>query len=194
MQQIAEIHDLEAARAVLNETRVELLEHLREPKTCAELAAALGHSPQRIHNHLKELLRVGLIRVVRRRRVKNLLEATYAAVAKVYWLSPRLVRANDRRVREEISLHALLEAAESIHEDVAKLLARPEDEEVPSLSFTVDLQLASAEHRSAFARDVLTALRPILERYQGPPTSEHAYRFRLICHPNPSPPEPRANA
>ena len=184
MQHCAEIRDLETARAALKPARVEILDRLREPRTCAELADELGYSPQRVNNHVKELRARGLVEVVRRRKVKNFTEATYQAVAKVFVLSPSLVRPGVARRRDELSLHALLQTAESIQQDVTALLQRTEDEEVPSLAFDVEIQLRTAEDRSAFARDALEALRPVVERYQGA-TPEHAYRFRLVCYPSP---------
>jgi DNA-binding transcriptional ArsR family regulator len=185
MQHCAEIRELETARVALNPARVQILDRLREPKTCAELAAELGHSPQRVNNHVRELLRCGLVVVTRRRRVKNFTEATYQAVAKVFVLSPWLVRPEVARERDELSLHNLLATAASIQEDVTALLQRTEEEEVPSLAFDVDIHLRSAEERSAFARDALAALRPVVERYQGAPAPEHAYRFRVVCYPSP---------
>ncbi len=185
MQHCAEIRELETARAALHPTRVEILDRLREPKTCAELAAELQQSPQFVNNHVKELLRRGLVVVTRKRRIKNFTEATYQAVARVFVLSPWLVRPDVARERDELSLHALLATAASIHEDVTALLQRTEAEEVPSLAFDVDIHLRSAEERSAFARDALAALRPVVERYQGADAPEHAYRFRLVCYPSP---------
>jgi DNA-binding transcriptional ArsR family regulator len=187
MQHLARIHDLEAARAALHPSRVQLLAQLREPHTCAELAQALGHSPQRVHNHLKELLRLGLIRVTRRRRVKHLTESTYQAVAKAFWLSPRLVRSESARGRDRLALHELLTIAETMNDEVAALLERTEADEIPSLAFDVALRLHSAEQRAAFARDVLTALRPVIEKYQGPANADHPYKLRLVCYPSPEP-------
>ena len=183
---IAEICELETARAALHPARVEILDRLREPLTCAELADALGQSPQFVNNHVKLLLERGLVTVVRKRRVKNFTEATYQAVAKVFVLSPWLVRPDIARERDELSLHNLLATASSIQQDVTALLQRTEDEEVPSLAFDVDIHLRCAEERAAFARDALAALRPVVERYQGEAAPEHAYRFRLVCYPSPS--------
>jgi DNA-binding transcriptional ArsR family regulator len=185
MQHCAEICEIETARAALHPARVQILDRLREPRTCAELATAMGESPQFVNNHVKELLKRGLVTVVRKRRVKNFTEATYQAVAKVFVLSPWLVRPDIARERDELSLHNLLETAASIQQDVTALLQRTEDEEVPSLAFDIDIHLRSAEERAAFARDALAALRPVVERYQGKAAPEHAYRFRLVCYPSP---------
>lgn len=185
MREISEIDEIETARIALHPTRVELLQRLRTPQTCAALAQALHQSPQRVNHHLKELLAAGLIRVARRRRVKNFLESTYEAVAKAYWLSPRLVRPSSARDRDDASLHHLLTTAEAIHADVAALLQRTDEKEVPSLGFDVDLRLGSEGERQAFARDVLEAIRPVIERYQGTTSPDHAYKLRLVCYPNP---------
>ena len=187
MREVVQIEAADAARAALHPTRVQLLDALQERKTCAELAAALELSPQCVNNHLKELVRVGLIRVAQRRAVRNLTESTYQAVGKAYRLSPRLVRPVERQARDHMVLHELLVTAEAIESDVVALLDRASVQEVPSLGFSVDLQLRSAAERSAFANDMLAALRPVVEKYSSAETSPHAYRLRLICYPTPTP-------
>jgi DNA-binding transcriptional ArsR family regulator len=186
MREVVQIRELETARAALSELRVAILERLREPRTCAELAESLELSPQAVHHHLKELLRVGLIRIAKRRKVRNLTEAIYQAVGKAYWLSPQLVRAPATRERDDLSLHNLLGIAESMHEDVAALLDRSEEREVPSLGFTVDIRLRSEAERSAFANEVLAALKPVVERYQGKSAAAHPYKLRLVVYPSPN--------
>ena len=187
MQEMVEIGRLEQAKVALHPARIELLERLVEPMTCAALAQQMGLSPQRVNNHLKELLKAKLIRVVKRRRVRNLVESTYQAVAKTYWLSPKLVRRRaEDTARDRLSLHSLLLTAETIHDDVAALLDRTSSDEVPSLGFSVDLHLRDEDHRNAFTRDVLEALKPVVEKYQGA-RSQNAYKLRLVCYPSPPP-------
>lgn len=188
MQEVVEIQLLEHARTALNPVRIELLERLVEPQTCAELARDMGLTPQRLNNHLKELLKAKLIRVVRRRKVRNLVEATYQAVGKTYWLSPKLVRRSAETTRRDrLSLHSLLLTAEAIQDDVAALLDSSAQDEVPSLGFSVDLHLRSEDQRNAFTRDVLEALKPVVEKYQGPRAPRHEYKLRLVCYPSPPP-------
>ena len=191
MRELLAIRSVEQARVLLNPIRIKLVELLREPRTCAELASALDLTPQRINNHLKALRDAGLVRIASRRQVRNLVEATYQAEGKAYWLSPRIVREDpptDRALRDELSLHNLLVTAEEIQEDVAELLSRTDDEEVPSLGLSIEITLGSAESRNAFTREVLEALRPVVERYQEPQSNEgRGYKLQLLCYPEPNP-------
>lgn len=188
MREVAAIDEVERARVLLNPIRIRLVHLLREPRTCNELADALDMTPQRVGNHLKALRDAGLVSIVRTRRVRNLLEATYQAEAKGFWLSPRLMRPDDlsdAEMRDRVSLHNLLATAQEVHEDVVRLLERAEDQEVPSLGLAVEVSLSSQDERERFTRDVLAALRPVVERYQGTGASATAYRLQLVCYPKP---------
>ena len=186
MRELVPIRELSTAKVLLNPIRIELVRRLREPRTCGELASELGLTPQRVGNHLKALRDAGLVTVTAQRRVRNLIEATYQAAGKAYWLSPRLLREEPtgRELADQLSLHNLLVTAEIITEDVALLLDRTADEEVPSLGLTIEISLASAADREAFAADLLTALRPVVERYS---TDDGKQRFKLqiVAYPDP---------
>ena len=186
MRELVPIRELSTAKVLLNPIRIELVRRLREPRTCGELASELGLTPQRVGNHLKALRDAGLVTVTAQRRVRNLIEATYQAAGKAYWLSPRLLRdePTGRELADQLSLHNLLVTAEIITEDVALLLDRTADEEVPSLGLTVEISLASESDREAFAADLLSALRPVVERYS---TDDGKQRFKLqiVAYPDP---------
>ena len=67
---------------LLHPKRVEILGILRERGTCTELARQLGTSAQNANNHVKALLRAGFVRVVERRKKRNLTESVYQACSK----------------------------------------------------------------------------------------------------------------
>ncbi len=183
---LVHVDQLDTARTLLHPIRLAVLRHLREPHTCAELAERLQMSPQRINNHLKALLDAALIRVVKRDQVRNLSRATYQAAGKVVWLSPKLARdpsVDDTTLRDRLSLDALLGMAEDVQTDVATLLSSSQAAPIPSLGLRVDVHLRSEAERAAFARDVLDALAPVVERYQGPEASPGSFCLNLMCYP-----------
>ena len=106
-------------------------------------------------------------------------------------MSPRLLREEPtgRELADQLSLHNLLVTAETITEDVAILLDRTADEEVPSLGLTIEISLSSEADRQAFAADLLQALRPVVERYS---TDDGTQRFKLqiVAYPDPERTEP----
>src|SRR4029077_2361803 len=84
------------------------------PRTCAQLAEALGETPQKIYYHLKVLESAGAIEKVAERRVRAISEGYYRATARSYWLSPKLVGriGGARRARDQMSLGFLLSLLE----------------------------------------------------------------------------------
>src|SRR5690606_14319666 len=117
MKEVENIRRLSQAKVLLSPIRIQLLGMLQEPRTCGELAKALSLSQQRINAHLKELLREKLIVIARRRKVRNLIEATYQAIAKTYWMSPALLRDPEitaAKLQERLSLNNLLVLSEIV--------------------------------------------------------------------------------
>ena len=151
MKELVRITTLERAQRLLHPLRVELLRRLAEPRTCAELAADLKYSQQRVNHHLKELRQADLIRIHHTRRVRNLLEATYIATAKAYWISPRLLRdpsLTAKGLRDQLSLNNLLVLAEAVQEEVGDLLEHADaGEEIPSFGLQLDISLRDDDER-----------------------------------------------
>src|SRR4051794_41952453 len=48
--------------------RVEVLRHFSEPRTCTQVGAELGESPQAVYYHVKRLQKAGLLDLVEERR------------------------------------------------------------------------------------------------------------------------------
>ncbi len=195
MRDVMLIERAEQAEALLNPLRLELLKRAHEPRTCGELAEALGETPQKIYYHVKVLERAGALEKVEERRVRAVPEGYYRATAHSYWLSPKLVGrigGTRRAQRDQMGLGLLLSLAEELQVDVGRL-AETEREGSPSLGFTAQVRLARPADRTAFLSDIQNAIQSIAKRYgaAGPPrpqTKEVAPdTFRLIfaCYPRP---------
>ena len=89
MQDIFYIETVDQASTALKPIRIEILRRMAEPRTCPELAEALGETPQKIYYHVKQLQKAGLVEKVEERRVRGVVEGYYQAVARAYWLGPR---------------------------------------------------------------------------------------------------------
>lgn len=184
MKEVAVITRLEQAKALINPIRVQLLSQLSEPRTTRDLAEKLSLTPQRINHHLKEMVKAKLIKVSSQRQVRNLIEATYQAEAKAYWLSPRLLRdpsIPDEAFRDRLSLHNLLVLSETVQEEVGRVLDSAEHASSPSLGLSVEISLGSEAAREKFTEELIHAVGPILEKYQ----SNQGPRFRttLMTYP-----------
>ena len=194
MKEVVAIDKLAQARTLLSPVRVQLLEHLEEPRSCRELSDLVGQTQQRINHHLKEMLKARLIRIVSRKKKRNLIEATYQRVGKAYWFSPQLARPgamSPRAFRDKLSLHKLLVVAESLADDAARLLQATDAGSVPSLGFDAEIVLRSEDERQAFARDVLRAMHGVFERYQGVGGDGERYKVLLAAYPTPDSQMPR---
>ncbi|MFD1887259.1 ArsR/SmtB family transcription factor [Paenibacillus wenxiniae] len=83
MKDVLIINELNQLRAVSDPFRVQLLYHLgREPMTGQQLAEKMDLSRSKIHYHLQELEKNGIIEVVRREEKNGILQKFYSPVAK----------------------------------------------------------------------------------------------------------------
>ena len=192
MRDVMLIEDSGQAAAILNPLRLEILRRSDEPRTCTELAEALGETPQKIYYHVKVLERAGALERVEERRVRAIHEGYYRAAARSYWLSPKLVGpiGGSRRARASASLGALLPLAEELQTDVGRL-AQSERGDNVALGFSAQVRLGRPEDRSAFLSDLQNAIQSIAKRYGGsipprPTAREHepdAFRLIVACYP-----------
>jgi DNA-binding transcriptional ArsR family regulator len=181
MQDVLYLDRVEQAETLLKPRRVDLLRRMAEERTCTELAAELGESPQRVYYHVKKLEAAGLVERVRERRVRGIQEGIYRARARSYWLSPRLVGAlgGPRRAGETLTLGHLLDLAEQLAADVGEL-AQAGAAEVPSLGLSGEVRLPP-ERREAFLRDLQSTFEALLARHGG--GQGEPFALALACYP-----------
>lgn len=91
MQQELVLDSTEQVGALAHPIRLRVLNLLQEaPRTNKQLAGALGVSPARLHFHVKELAKSGLINLVEERPKGGVLEKYYRAAARRFRLGPSL--------------------------------------------------------------------------------------------------------
>lgn len=77
------LETLEQLRAVADALRLRIMAQLsHQPMTVTQLAAVLGEVPAKLHYHVHELEKVGLLKLVETREKGGILEKYYQAVAK----------------------------------------------------------------------------------------------------------------
>jgi DNA-binding transcriptional ArsR family regulator len=77
------LETLEQLRAVADRLRLRILEQLAlQAMTVTQLAAVLGEVPAKLHYHVRELEKVGLLKLVETREKGGILEKYYRSVAK----------------------------------------------------------------------------------------------------------------
>lgn len=97
MDNIPDIYNLETVeqlRTFADGLRMRLVDVLSQrAMTAKQLATLLGEPPSRTHYHLRELERVGLVRLVETREKGGILEKYYRAVARNFSIPDALLRA-----------------------------------------------------------------------------------------------------
>ena len=190
MHDVFYIEEMEQARILLKPARLEILKQLDEPRTCPELARFFGESAQKIYYHIKELEKAGLVAKVEEKRVRGAVEGHYQAVARSYWLAPRLVgQIGDPQIAgDQMSLRVLLDLAEDVQEDIGYLgMQSTAGDHVPSLSMSGQVHLPDGARRSAFLAELQTAFQDLLTKYSLPETEIDTesveFRLVLLCYP-----------
>ncbi|MGW1057318.1 helix-turn-helix domain-containing protein [Micromonospora rubida] len=180
MRDVLYLEEMSQAETLLKPQRIEVLRQLADPGTCTEVANRLGQTPQRVYYHVKQLVAAGLAEQVAERRVRGISEGIYQAVARSYWLSPRLVGriGGLRRARDELSLGHLVDLMEEVQADVAALdRAAPE---LPSIGVSGEIRVP-AERRQEFLADLRTTLQELFTRYGG--AEGDAFKLAVACYP-----------
>ncbi|WP_433347766.1 helix-turn-helix domain-containing protein [Micromonospora sp. CA-111912] len=180
MRDVLYLEEMSQAETLLKPQRIEVLRQLADPGTCTEVANRLGQTPQRVYYHVKQLVAAGLVEQVAERKVRGISEGIYQAVARSYWLSPRLVGriGGLRRARDELSLGHLVDLMEEVQADVAALdRAAPE---LPSIGVSGEIRVP-AERRQEFLADLRTTLQELFTRYGG--AEGDAFKLAVACYP-----------
>ncbi|MGI8332001.1 helix-turn-helix domain-containing protein [Actinomadura scrupuli] len=179
MRDVLYLEEIEQAETLLKPQRIEVLRQLAEPRTCTEVGARLGQTPQRVYYHIKRLVEAGLVEQVSERKVRGIHEGIYQAGARSYWLSPRLVgRIGLRKAQDELSLGYLLDLMEEVQADIAGLdRTAPE---LPSVGVSGEIRVPP-ERRQEFLDDLQTLLQDLFTRYGG--AEGDAFKLAVACYP-----------
>jgi DNA-binding transcriptional ArsR family regulator len=89
-----EIENVEQLRAVADMLRLRIIELLqKKPMTVTQLGEELGEAPAKVHYHVRELEKVGLLRLVARREKGGILEKYYQPIAREISVEKSLLSA-----------------------------------------------------------------------------------------------------
>jgi predicted ArsR family transcriptional regulator len=187
---VAVLEDPDAARMAIEPVRAGLLAELAtEPSSAAGVAARLGLPRQKVGYHLNALAGQGLVVEVDRRRHGGLTERVFAASARAYVISPLAmgpIGADPARVADRLSSSYLLALAARAVREVGALVrgASAAGRRLPTLSVDVDIRLASAAERAAFAEDLAAVVRDLAARYHDAAApAGRWYRLVAFAHP-----------
>jgi DNA-binding transcriptional ArsR family regulator len=182
----------DAAAALLDPVRQQLLAALAEPDSASGLARRLRLPRQRINYHLRALESAGLLELVEERRKGNCIERVVRATARAFVISPEALGPlglTPDLAADRFSSAYLIAAAGRAIRDVSSLgaRARAAGQRIATLTLEADIRFASAESRAAFAEELSEAVARLAARYH----DEHArggrpFRLLAAVHPTPT--------
>src|SRR5947209_5417117 len=89
-----EIETIEQLRAIADLLRLRIVDVLKEkPMTVTQLGEVLGEAPAKVHYHVRELEKVGLLRLVETREKGGILEKYYQPIARDFSVEKQLLSA-----------------------------------------------------------------------------------------------------
>lgn len=180
------IDDLDALQVLGHPLRVRILGALHQPDSAAAVARAIGENRQRVHYHVKELARAGLVEQAGERRVGNFVETLYRSVARSFVVAPGIAWTDPVRVdtlRQQASLERLVDVGARLQRDAIALLDRAafDGEQIASAAVEADVHFADEQVRAEFLDAYLDAVRELCDRFGA--CAGLPYRIVMAAHP-----------
>ncbi len=185
MEDIPETYQLETIeqmRALAEELRIRIIEALgQQAMTAKQVATLLDEAPAKVHYHLHELEKVGLVNLVDIREKGNMLEKYYRAVAKNISASETLFQ----RAPSDETIALIREFFQQISQRFMRVLAdalkRQAWEEHISLHLTGEQLWMTREEYQQLVKQISTLVEP----YKNPRNNagEQEHTFVEIIYP-----------
>lgn len=186
------IEEVGRAQALLNQTRIELLENLAEPASAAAIARRLGVPRQRINYHLRELESHRLIELVKEKRKGNVTERIYRRAGHSYAISTAALGSLGSKpadIQDRFSCAYQIALASQVIRELAVMQADAAavKKKLPTFALEVDVWFASAVKRNAFAEELAASVADLARKYHDEKAPQgREFRFYLGAYPRPT--------
>ncbi len=186
-EEVFYLESIEDLRTIADTLRVRLFDHLvRQPLTVTQLAELVGETAAKIHYHVRELERIGVVRLVETREKGGVLEKYYRAVAKNITVTPDLLHgAPNDELAAMVNEYFQLVSRETLQ---ALNIAVQHPDQHPSFTLSKQVLWATRDEYQAFMKQMAAAT----DAYNTPRglEGEQEWVFNVISHPMiPSVPE-----
>ena len=124
------LESIEQVRALMEPSRQQILREMdRGATTSKEIARAMGGSVPKIHYHLKELEKHGLIRTTKKEQKGNLVESHYEPIASTFKSQTHLAEEieGDAATLQDVFTRALMVLYSTFEDCVIEVVNRIED-------------------------------------------------------------------
>ncbi len=153
-----EIENIEQLRAVADLLRLRIIDLLqKQPMTVTQLGEVMGEAPARLHYHVRELEKVGLLKLVETREKGGILEKYYQPVARELSVDRALLSASS-----DESLEMLRAWLDQITDGFLREIRRTfaQKSEKPDAIFGLSRMYMTMEERERFWKQVAELARP----------------------------------
>ena len=157
-----EIETVEQLRAIADLLRLRIVDLLKEkPRTVTQLGEVLGEAPAKVHYHVRELEKVGLLRLVETREKGGILEKYYQPVARDFSVEKQLLSAP---ADESVAMaNAWLNQVKDGFLRAFRVALEQKDEQ-PNLGLGFSHVYITAEEQKALAKQIYDLLKPYENR------------------------------
>ncbi|MBO8164653.1 MAG: helix-turn-helix domain-containing protein [Brevibacillus sp.] len=194
MREFYDVTDPEALKSLSIPERVKILELFEDlqPRTAKQIATELGENAARLHYHVKELVRVGLLEQVDTRVKGSIVEKYYQPVAKVIQVNLRVMIEENAQQLGEIMFSPIRTTERDLLRTINQFVESDIDvrkEYSDTFAFNVGELYLSKEERNQLVRE----LNAIFRKYKDLKAGEGRRKFKHfdILFPL-SPPDPVA--
>jgi DNA-binding transcriptional ArsR family regulator len=168
--------NIEQVRAMADELRIRIVDQLLlRPMTVTQVGEALGVPPNKIHYHVHELQRLGLVILAETREKGGILEKYYRPVAKSFNVPDDLLRATPP---DEI-IGAVREFLHVVNQGLLDALRRGSTDGVISDAVT-SLSATSYWATDAEAKELGNQIYQLLQPYLNPRDIEGEHERRMV--------------
>lgn len=177
-----QIENIEQMRALADQLRMRITEALaKQPMTVTQLGDLFGEVPAKIYYHVRELERVGLLKLVETREKGNMLEKYYRTVAKSINVPETLFQ---RTPPDEI-IATIRDFFQQISQRFTQALTFATSQQEPKEQISLQLQGEQLWMTYEEYQQLTKDIQALLEAYQKPRTGEgvREHTFLQIIYP-----------
>ncbi|MFF0829349.1 helix-turn-helix domain-containing protein [Brevibacillus sp. NPDC003359] len=168
MKEFFEVTDPEALKSLAISERVKILELFEdlEPRTAKQIATELGENAARLHYHVKELVRVGLLEQVDTRVKGSIVEKYYEPVAKVIQVKLQLMIEENAQQLSDVMFTPFRTTEKDLMRTLNRFVASDQDvrkEYQNTFAYNLTEFYLSQDERNQFVEDISE----LLQKYKG---------------------------
>ncbi|WP_019123817.1 winged helix-turn-helix domain-containing protein [Brevibacillus massiliensis] len=181
MKEFLYVSDPEALKSLAIPERVKILELFEdlEPRTAKQIATELGENAARLHYHVKELLRVGLLEQVDTRIKGSIIEKYYQPVAKVIQVNLRVMIEENAQQLGDVMLSPIRTTEKDLLRTINRFVASDVDvrkEYSDTFAFDVGELYLTKEERN----QIIAEIGQILDKYKELKSGEGRRKFKYL--------------